>query len=254
MAAPLAAGAKLLIKPVLNQLKKEALKRAAQSGGAKAVGLGVRDIQKLTNLDILNLVRAKVVKGTKAEVAKSLGISVKELNATIADITLTETRKNAVKGMNYIKNANRFLKNPATTLKGQGKRVFTSQLNESLRDAIEKKNEVVDDKDEGKYQRILLDMLQAELLDQAPVLRLPDTLWDEAANLQIEYIEEVRKQIEIDQFYEDKAGYWWCMVATENGGPGGGFGNLIAWPIYLDHIVNLIRNGTDEIKHDGGKL
>lgn len=253
MAAPLAAGAKLLIKPVVNALKKAAVERAAQAGTAKAIGLTVRDINKLSNLDILNLVRAKAVKGTKTEVAKSLGISVKELNATIADLTLTETRKNAVKGANYIKNANRFLKNPAGTIKGQGKRVLTTQLNESLRNALDKGKEVIDD-EKGKAQRIKLDMLQAELLDQAPVLRLPDELWDEAENLKIEYIEDVRKQVELDQFYEDKAGYWWCMVATENGGPGGGFGNLIAWPIYLDHIINLIRNGTDEIKHDGGIL
>lgn len=253
MAAPLAAAAKLLVKPVLNQLKKAAIAKAAESGAAKAAGLSVREISKLTNLDVLNLVRAKAVKGTKAEVAKSLGISVKQLNATIADITLTETRKNAVKGSNYIKNANRFLKNPTKTIKGQGQRVLTSKLNESLREAMNKGKEVVDE-DKGKYQRVLLDMLQAELLDQAPVLRLPDYLWDEAEDLRVEYIEDVRKQVELDQFYEDKAGYWWCMVATENGGPGGGFGNLIAWPIYLDHIVNLIRTGTDEIKHDGGTL
>lgn len=265
MAAPLAAAAKLLIKPIVAELKKEAIRRAAQSGAAKAAGLSIRDIEKLSNLDVLNLVRAKAVKGIKKDVAQSLGVSVKDLNATLKDITLTEQRKQAVKGLNYVKNANRFINNPVKTIKGQGKRIISEQIRKDARDTIKEQNpkpkvdkpEVKqDDKPEVKRdktpQEEALDELQ-KTLDQYGYnnLKLPDYLWDIADELETRWIYAALDSIEDDRYYNIDNDTI-TVVSEKNQGRGGGYKLGYTSEDYIDHMVQLITSGRVVTKYEGG--
>lgn len=249
MAAPfLASAAKLLIKPVLNELKKAAIKKAAATGTAKAAGLGVRELTKLSNLDILNLVRAAVVKGTKAEVAKSLGITVKELNATIADITLTETRKNAVKGANYIKNANRFLKDPIKTIGGEGKRKIAQEISSKTREALDEIEE-----QKKTPQEIELELLQDTLFSKSKKLKLRKEVWDNVNNIDLFTLREIRFKAESDQYYshvEDET----IVQVLEAGGRGGGYKMGYDLDDYLDEIHELLLKGYAVIPHKDGKF
>lgn len=259
MAAPLAAAAKLLIKPVVNELKKAAIKKAAATGTAQAAGLGAREIAKLTNLDVLNLVRAATVKGTKKEVAKSLGISVKDLNATLKDITLTEQRKAAVKGANYVKNANRFLKNPVKTIAGQGKRIIGQEIGDLSRQAIDGIKSDREQEQEGNKQKILLDMLQADLYEVSKSLELDSTLWDDAAGLDADRIEQARYNVGLDMTltvsaFSELDQYDYIIVSEENGGQGGGYQNAISYDEYIRQIEDYIRQGYTIIPHTGGIL
>lgn len=268
MAAPLAAAAKLLIKPIINELKKAAVKKVATTGAAKAAGLGVREITKLTNLDILNLVRAKVVKGTKAEVAKSLGITVKELNATIADITLTETRKNAVKGANYIKNANRFLKDPIKSLAGQGKRKIAQGIQKETRERIKNagKNKVkqaardqveetIKDEAEISIEEELLNMLKDELNAMKPGLAdmLDKAFSENPEGLSTEALFDAIEKVQRDKYYEYKGKETVVYSAPE--GRGGGY--KMGYKVEEEFVVELnqiLSQGFSIIPHDGGIL
>lgn len=254
MAAPLAAGAKLLIKPIVSALKKAAIKKAAGTGAAKAAGLGVSEITKLSNLDVLNLVRAKVVKGTKAEVAKSLGISVKDLNATLADIKLTETRRKAVKGVNYIRNANRFIQDPVKTLKGQGKRIISREVRKRAGKAIDDIQETLKEEEERKKEaefELLEDDLRNKLQKDefmfSPELRLllPQMKYD--------HIHSVRMSLERDEYYEYK-GNETVVVSTDNGGEGGGYKMGVTIPEYIAYVETLLATGMAFTPHTPGEL
>lgn len=258
MAAPLAAGAKLLIKPIVSALKKAAIKKAAATGGAKAAGLGVREITKLSNLDVLNLVRAKAVKGTKAEVAKSLGISVKDLNATLADIKLTEARRKAVKGANYIKNANRFVKDPVKTLKGQGSRIVSNEVRRRSGQALDKAGEKIRDGSEQRETNqkvVALETLESYLSDKLQVegFKFSPVLWAMVSELELEHIQEVHDSLMQDEYYEYK-GDDTVVVSVENGGQGGGYKLGIEVAEYISYVETLLATGTAFSPHVPGEL
>lgn len=258
MAAPLAAGAKLLVKPIVSALKKAAVKKAAATGGAKAAGLGVKEITKLSNLDVLNLVRAKAVKGTKAEVAKSLGISVKDLNATLADIKLTETRRKAVKGANYIRNANRFVKDPVKTLKGQGSRIISNEVRRRTGQAIDNASEKIRDaKEQKEYEQkvLALENLENYMKDklQADFFKFSPALWAVVSEINLDHIMDIHMNLMKDEYYEFK-GDDTVVVSIENGGDGGGY--KMGWEVaeYIAHVETLLAEGLSFTPHTPGEL
>lgn len=253
-----AAGAKLLVKPIVSALKKAAIKKAAATGGAKAAGLGVKEITKLSNLDVLNLVRAKAVKGTKAEVAKSLGISVKDLNATLADIKLTETRRKAVKGANYIKNANRFVKDPVKTLKGQGSRIISNEVRRRSGQAIEKaESKIRDAKEQREHEQKVyaLETLEGyikEKLDNDK-FKFSPALWAAVDQLSVDHINAIKESLSKDEYYEYK-GDDTVVVSTENGGEGGGYKMGIEVVEWIAYVETLLIAGSAFTPHTPGEL
>lgn len=254
----IAAGAKLLVKPIVSALKKAAVKKAAASGGAKAAGLGVKEITKLSNLDVLNLVRAKAVKGTKAEVAKSLGISVKDLNATLADIKLTEVRRKAVKGANYVRNANRFVKDPVKTIKGQGSRIISNEVRRRAGQAINKADEKIRDaKEQIEHDQKVtaLENLQSYLKDklQSEDFAFSPALWAIVDQIELAHIMDIHANLMMDEYYEYK-GDDTVVISIENGGEGGGYKMGVEVAAYIAHVETLLATGTSFVPHTPGEL
>lgn len=255
------AAGNLLIKPILEALKKAAVKKAAGTAGAKAAGLGVRELTKLSNLDILNLVRAKAVKGAKTEVAKSLGISVKELNATIASIRMTEARKTAVKGANYIRNANRFLKDPVKTITGQGKRIISQERRNLINDLLDQTgDERTESERELDEKRELLKVLQDKLYDKASgqggdkeKFTLSQEVWDNLGSIDKDHIIEIDQTLEEDMYYNyegDDTVVW----STSSGGPGGGYKLGLEVEEYMAYVETLLLSGSSFTPFKDGKL
>lgn len=246
MAAPLLASAKLLIKPILNKLKKDAIKKAAETGALKATGLTLEKIEKLSNIDVLNLVRAKAVKGTKTQVANSLGISVKDLNETLKSITLTETRKKAVKGKNYIANANRFLNNPVKT-------IGTKYKSKIISDTSEKASKYIDDKTDKKEKianEIELELLQRDLFSHSTRLKLSSKVFLNSENINIDTIMYLREKVQADQYYEAH-GIDFFIETLEFGGKGGGYQMAKLTDEYMNNIERLLLNGYTITKING---
>ena len=96
----------MFLKRILKDIVKEAAKQAMNKGAS----YGLSEIIKgnVTELDAINVLRAKQDRRMVTSVAKSLGITNKELHNITNNIRSTKARRTAVTGRNYIKNVNKY--------------------------------------------------------------------------------------------------------------------------------------------------
>jgi len=242
MAAP-AAG--LLIKPIL-----KALKKGLATATKAQTGLSMKQISQLSNLDIVNLVRAKAIKTSKKHVANSLGITQSQLNFVIDVIKMTPARKKAVTGANYVKNVNRFLTDPVKTVKQYTKQLVERQIRKSFGG--------LDDVVPGEYEDVLLALkyLQGALFEKDKSLKLPDELYDNLGELDEDMIHFMTESLATDMYYQEQGHDEVLVTDVEgkdiNGNPYyKGYMRGIFVKEYMEHLVSLISKGHVSIPTNG---
>lgn len=216
----------LLVKPLLKAIGKEAVKIIGKQAAKAGVSAGLTAASKgaLTALDAVNIARSAIDKTILPSVAKSLGMTTKELKQITQAIKMTDARKKAVQGKNFIRNVNRFVETPQTSIKQYLKRELKKQVRKGVQDQIK---ETTQDKTKNFASRNALKLLEGKLKAVNPTLKIPATVWAQVDELDVDTIFEVMEYLEIDFYY-----------TANNSEPDN--------PIYLDKEHKGFRQGMEE--------
>lgn len=192
----------LAIKPLLKAIGKQAAKVIGKETAKAGVSAGVTVAAKgsLSALDAVNIARAAVDPKIAPAVAKSLGMTTKELKKITAGIKMTDARRKAVQGKNFIKNVNRFVDNPQKSIKQYTKTELKRKITKSTQDALKKGQEGKENAEKIAKRNALL-LLEGKLKKINPTLGVPKSVWAELDNLDIETIFEVMEYLEVDFYY-----------------------------------------------------
>lgn len=199
----------LSVKPLLKTITKEALKV-----------LGKEVI--FSELDAINMIRSAVDKTIANSVAKSLGITKNQLENITKGVNITETRKNAVTGKNFLYNVNRFVKDPYKTsteyIKRELKREITKGISEFTEEPEQEKQLT------PSYHALKL--LEGKLQKINSKIQLSDKIWDNYMSVEIEDVYQALAYVEMD-LYGD---------SSQNSGS----------TIFLDSTHKGYKKGMDE--------
>lgn len=220
----------LLIKPLIKAITKAAVKTAgkatAKAATAKVAGTaaktGVSAIAKgsLSATDAINIARAAVDKKIAPSVARSLGMTTKELKQITSQINMTKARKEAVKGRNYIRNLNRFLEKPQQSVKSYVKSELRKGIKKQLKPATDKAQSKLDEMAEEMLETpkmVALKRLEGRLKQAEPSYSFPSRVWDNASDIDIDVVLEMLEEIEADLYYTSRHGEV-AMVNEEHKG------------------------------------
>lgn len=202
----------LLIKPLVKAIGKELLKA------------GIKELA-ITNLDAVNILRTTVDKKLAPTVAKSLGLSTKQLKSITDGLNLTEARKKAVTGKNFIKNVNRFTENPQKSIKQYVK----NELKRGISKGLQQEQDNVEKTANEKIVYNALKLLEGKLQEIDRVgsgLKLSQKIWDNIEYIDVDDIFQVMEYLEVDMFYQ-----------SQNSDPDN--------PIYLDSDHHGYRQGME---------
>lgn len=218
----------LAIKPLVKAIGKEALKLIAKQAAKAGTSAAVTTAAKggISSLDALHIMRAAVDKRILPTVAKSLGMSTKELQAITKGINITDARRKAVQGKNFIKNVNRFVETPQKTVKQYLKNELRNKVTKSTQDALKKANEGKENSEEIA-KRNALSMLEGKLKAINPKLKLPKSVWRSVDDIDIDTVFEVMEYLEVDFYY-----------TANNSEPDN--------PIYLDETHKGYKRGLEQ--------
>lgn len=218
----------LAIKPLLKAIGKEAVKLIGKKAAKAGVSAGVKAAAKgsLSALDVVNIARAAVDKKMVASVAKSLGMSSAELRKITSALRMTDARRKAVQGKNFLKNVNRFVKDPQKSIKQYVKNELKRKTTKTVQDALK---ETADNKEsaETAVKRNALMILEGKLKKINPALSVPKSVWQSIEELDIDDIFEVMEYLEADFYY-----------TANNSDPDN--------PIYLDSTHKGFKQGLEE--------
>lgn len=200
MAEPISATVIAVLKTVGKTIAKEAAKisaSAVQAGTAGKVATGIDKLAKgLTEIQKLNVLRAKVDPKMVKVVADSLGISTKELKAITDKLRLTEARKKVVTGRNYIRNVNKLVNSPYSSIQ----QYIKDELRQKTKKGVEKQGEKA--RDEIRKQAVVnaLKLLEGKLQKIDPTFNLSDVVWDSIEVIDIEDIYTALTYVEMDLY------------------------------------------------------
>jgi hypothetical protein len=216
----------LLVKPVIKAISKKA---------------GI----KITNLDAVNLVRAKFDKTIHKAVADSLGISTKRLREITSFIPNTTTRKQAVTGANYIKNVNRFIKDPVKSIKSYTQNYLKSQIKHGIKDLLSNENEDIETENSATYRALLI--LQGKLNDVGDGLILSQNIWNNVENIDVEDIWEIIDGLAMDGYYNQENNHEKVLAFKGIGGVTDendkGYGKALLVNEYMARLENMLIHG-----------
>lgn len=234
----------LLIKPLIKSITKAAVKMAgkttAKAATAKVAGTaaktGVSAIAKgsFSATDAVNIARAAVDKKIAPSVAKSLNMTTKELNQITKQIRMTEARKEAVRGRNYVRNLNRFLEKPEKSVQSYVKNQLRKGIKKQLKPLTDKAQSKLDDAVEELLETpkmVALKRLEGRLKQAEPTYEFPATLWDNIDDVDIDVLLEILEEIEADLYYTSRHGEV-AMVNEEHKG----YKQGILWQDYVGDI------------------
>lgn len=188
----------LLIKPLLKSIGKEAVKVLGKTAASSTASAGVKAAAQgaLSAVDAVNIARAAVDKKMAGAIAKSLGMTTKELNAITKGLNMTDARKAAVKGRNYVRNLNRFLESPEKSIKAYAKNQLRQKANKTAKD-------LTDEMKEGAKKRAVINglkMLDGKLKNIHPTVHLSDRVWANTDNIDIEDVYAALAYVEMDLY------------------------------------------------------
>lgn len=220
----------LLIKPLLKAIGKQLTK------------LGIT--AKVGEIEAINILRTTVDKNMITTVAKKLGLSSKQLREITKGINLTEARKKAVKGKEYIKNLNRFLDKPEKTIKDY----VNKQLKKSIKDGLKDKAQEKAKQSDNVIVYNALKLLQGKLKKVDVRLDLSQNIWDNIDKIDIEDVFTAMEYLETDFYYtsnfeSDNP----VFLDIEHKGYKQGMEQIE----FIEMIESMILNGHHSIKIDG---
>lgn len=240
----------MLVKPLIKAIGKEAAKligkeaaKAGTSAGLKAAAKGT-----LKAVDAINVARAAVDKKMAATIAKSLGMTTKELNALTKALKMTDARKQAVTGKNYLKNINKYLDSPQKTIKQYVKNELKKNLKPTKDLPTGDKKDIKEDA-EKVAKRNALTILDGKLKKINPNLSLPKSVWEAVDTLDIDDIFEVMEYLEVDFYYTannsepDNPIY---LDATHKG-----YSQGMEEPDFINMVESMLLNGFHSTPIDG---
>lgn len=238
----------LLIKPLLKSIGKAATtalgKTAASttaSAGAKAAAQGA-----LKAVDAVNIARAAVDKRLAPAIAKSLGMTTKELKAITDALNMTDARKTAVKGKNYIKNLNRFLESPQKSIKSYVQKELRKTAKKTAKDLTDEM------KEGGKKRAVIagLKMLDGKLKAIHPSLGLSERVWANTDNIDIEDVYQALTYVEMD-LYDGSSGQntKGDVIVTDNEHKG--YSQAMEVPEFMAMMENMLIQDFHSTPIDG---
>lgn len=239
----------LLIKPLIKAIGKAAVKAAgtATAKGATAkvattaakTGLGALAKGSISATDAINIARAAVDKKIAPSVAKSLGMTTKELKAVTDKLSMTQARKEAVKGKNYLKNINRFLEKPESSIKSYVKRELRKGVKKQLKPLTDKAQSKLDEAAEKLLEtpkQIALRKLEGHLRRGDEKFTFSKQVWDNIDDIDIDVILEILEEIDQDLYYNQNTAWEITMANEQNKGYKMG----ILWSDYISDIQNRL--------------
>lgn len=238
----------LLIKPLIKAITKAAVKTAGKAtakaatakvaGTAAKTGVGAIAKGSLSATDAINIARAAVDKKIAPSVARSLGMTTKELNEITSKIRMTEVRKEAVRGKNYIRNLNRFLEKPEKSVKSYVKNQLRKGVKKQLKPVTDKLQSKLDEAAEELMETpkmVALKRLEGRLKQAEPTYSFPPRVWDNIDDIEIDIILEILEEIEADLYYTSRHGEV-AMVNEEHKG----YKQGILWQDYVADIEHRL--------------
>ena len=201
----------LLIKPIIKLLLR-----------SNEINNIISNVNKLSNLDILNITRAKYDKKIKNLVARSIGISTKELGIITEIINHTPARKKAISGRNFLNEVSRH-----TGINFQNINNYKENL---------KYNEMSANED-NKINGINMHLYELQILLLQKTdgkYGLPDEILHSNDYFENLLIQEIILEIQDDIFYEKNP---YDIMVLEKDKSAESIGN------YIKRIVSLLNTG-----------
>lgn len=191
----------ILIKPLMKSITKAAIKTLGKAT-VKSTLKGLNSLAKgsFSPIDAINIARSTIDKKNVSSIAKSLGLTTNELNQITSELNMTDIRKKAVTGKNYIHNLNRFLEKPQSSVK--------SYINNNLKKSLNSVTNQVQTHINDEFDKLLetpkliaLRMLEGKLKQAEPLFSFSKKIWDNINNIDEDIILEILEEIESDLYY-----------------------------------------------------